>query len=878
MFYKLILCNYLYNIFRFFRNQKFKMIQEIYVTEIKNSGIVTAIQGSLQSNYAPFLPKVGDNLFELNHVTTSNFFKQNKEKLFSIGSPCSFIQSIDGYQFQITVLCNKPNTSNICWQVIPQTETTPSRLVPHSIQLNESNSEKTIVISELQNSISLDFIDGMSLPIFELSILPNEKFSFEYANNEMMSLFPRIDIRDRNVDIRIVFSSLNYADKEYFIHSLSNIDSSKTWSCEFRIYVDNEIKWFIGAGHFSKIDESDSYTLRAYLKDISDKKKLSSHSALLEFSFRNAVTPIYYVNKDASFYDFNDAANNSLGYSRAELMSLKIHDFDPFYETEKWNEYWSWIKNNKTSTIQTIHRKKDGSLFDVLIVSNLIHYEEKELVCAYIFDLTEKNKLENEIKLADFSFKHLHTAIHILTKDGGIFKYNPAAQAILGYTEEDYKTLHIHDIDPFYNADKWPSHWEELKKEGRMTVNTINKKKDGTIIPVEIITNFILYEGNELVFSFFSDISQRVEEEERLRLLESVIVNTNDSVIITDTNIGDHLNPIIIYVNEAFTKLTGYTSEEVIGKNPRILQSGHTAENELNKMRHAIKNLESCEVELINKKKNGEIVWINAQINPVANKKGEVTHFIGVQRDITHQKMIEIEKEKILEELIAKNKKLRQFSYITTHNLRAPLTNLLSASRIIKGDTIRNPLTRTLVEIFKKSTLDLNDTLNTLLNALVIHDNQNVAVEKLSLSNMLEKVKSKNSHLIANTCCLITSDFSRINEVDFNVEYLESIFQNLIANAIKYSDPLKQPEIFIKSTVVDSNNIQLIFSDNGIGMDMNLIKDRIFGLNQRFHEHTDGKGIGLYLVHEQLAVLGGTITVTSEVNKGSKFYINFKRK
>jgi len=852
------------------------MIEEIYVTEIQNSGVVTAIQGSLHSKYTSFLPKIGDNLFELNHKETSNFFKQNKKQLFSIGSPCSFIQSINNFQFQITVLSNRKDTTNICWQVITQSETRQSELSP-KIQMNESNSENNSAISELHNSISLDFVDGMSLPIFELAILPNENYQFEYANNEMMSLFPRINLKDNNVDIRIVFSSLNYADKEYFIHSLTRIDSSKTWSCEFRIFVDNEIKWLKGSGHFSKLNTNDSYTLRGYLKDISDKKKLSSHSALLEFTFRNAVTPIYYLHKDASFFDFNDAANNSLGYTRDELMGMKIHDFDPVYQKEKWNEYWSWMKINRTNTLQTIHRKKDGKLFDVLIVSNLINYEEKELVCAYIFDLTEKNKLENEIKLCNYSFKNLHTAIHVISKDGIVLKHNPAARATLGYTEEEYKNLNIQDINPFYTAEKWSSHWEEAKNAGRLTFNTINKKRDGTIIPVEINTNYIVYEGNELLFSFFTDISQRVREEERLRLLESVIVNTNDAVIITDVNKGGQVNPTIIYVNEAFTKLTGYTSEEVIGLNPRILQSGKSTQIELNKIRYAIENFESCDVELSNKNKNGEEVWINAQINPVVNKEGEVTHFVGVQRDITQQKYSELEKELIMEELIAKNKKLRQFSYITTHNLRAPLTNLLSASRIIKTETIRNPLTRTLVEIFRKSTLDLNDTLNTLLNALLIHDNKDVLVEKLSLSKMLEKVKSKNSHLIANTCCLITSNFSQINEVDFNLEYLESIFQNLIANAIKYSDPLKQPKIFIKSTIIDTNTIQLIFSDNGIGMDMKLIKDRIFGLNQRFHEHSDGKGIGLYLVHEQLAALGGTITVTSEVNKGSIFYINFKR-
>ncbi len=848
------------------------MTQEIYVTEINRTGIVIDVQGSLHGNYSSILPQLGDNVFELKNTELSNVIKKNEEKLFIKNTPFLIRQIINDREFQLTILNYRTDTISICWQVCSELK------VSDFTEINEQNNFAITSANERNESLSFDFIDSMSLPIFELAILPQENYQFEYANHEMMLLFPKIDLKESKLDIRIIFSSINYADKENIINSLKNIDTTKTWSCEFRIHINQEVRWFKGSGHFSNRNEDGAYTLRAYLKDISDKKELSSSSALLEFAFRNAVTPIYFVNKDASFYDFNDAANNSLGYTREELMGMKIHDFDPLYEPGKWNEYWTWIKSNRSSTLQTVHRKKEGSLFDVLIVSNLINYYDKELVCAYIFDLTEKNKLESEIKLCNYSFKNLHTAIHVISKEGRVIKYNPAAQALLGYSESEYQTLHIHDIDPIYKAEDWPFHWEELKKIGRITINTFNKKRDGTIISVEINANFIIYEDQELIFAFFSDITKRVAEEERLRLLESVIVNTNDAILITEANPSLFPGPKIMYVNEAFTKLTGYTFEEVVGKTPRILQNSNTNRQELDRMKDAIIKWETCEITVLNQKKNGEEFWNNIHIIPVANEKGWFTHWVAIQRDVTKHIESDREREHFLEELIAKNKKLKQFTYITTHNLRAPLTNLLSASRMMKTETISNSLTKTLVEIFKKSSLDLNDSLNTLMNALLIQDNEHVVIQKLSFSAILESVISKNSHLIADNCCLISSDFSEIDVIHFNIEYLESIFQNLITNSIKYACPKRQSKIVIKSSIIDSKTIQLAFSDNGIGMDMNLIKGKIFGLNQRFHDHQDSKGIGLYLVHEQLAALGGTISVMSEVQVGSTFYINFKKK
>lgn len=143
---------------------------------------------------------------------------------------------------------------------------------------------------------------------------------------------------------------------------------------------------------------------------------------------------------------------------------------------------------------------------------------------------------------------------------------------------------------------------------------------------------------------FIRDITRQKKEQHHLKLLESVITNTMDAVMITEAEPFDEPGPQILYVNEAFTKMTGYSAAEVIGKTPRILQGPKTDREELERLSEHIRRWEPCEVTLINYKKSGEEFWINFTLNPVADEKGWYTHWISIDRDVTVRKNEELEK------------------------------------------------------------------------------------------------------------------------------------------------------------------------------------------------------------------------------------------
>jgi PAS domain S-box-containing protein len=372
------------------------------------------------------------------------------------------------------------------------------------------------------------------------------------------------------------------------------------------------------------------------------------------------------------------------------------------------------------------------------------------------------------------------------------------------------------------------------------------------------------------------DISVEKREEEQLRLFESVITNTNDAILITEAEPVDDSGGKIVYVNAAFTNMTGFTMDEVIGKTPKLFRGPQTDTRELAKLQDAVKNWQSCEVELLNYKKDGTRFWTNFTIVPVADKTGNFTHWISVQRDVTMRKRNEAEKELLIEELTQNNSDLRQFTYITSHNLRAPLSNLLGIIKLIDTSSITDPMNTLLIEKFKESTIQLNDTVNDLINVLIIKNKVNAKRETLDIRESFKRVKRSIQNTIDEFDVQIKTNFKEVHEIEFNNSYMESILLNLLTNAIKYRSPDQSPIINIY-TKKEDDFIKLYFTDNGLGIDLDRYGDRLFGLYQRFHDHADSKGLGLYIVNSQVRAMGGNIEVISEVNKGTTFIITFKK-
>jgi len=371
------------------------------------------------------------------------------------------------------------------------------------------------------------------------------------------------------------------------------------------------------------------------------------------------------------------------------------------------------------------------------------------------------------------------------------------------------------------------------------------------------------------------DVTKQKEEEQRLRLLETVITQSKDAVMITDIDTSKSVIPNIIFVNSAFTDITGYPADEVIGKSPEILFGENSDLFEFDKLRTAVQEYKECFVETISYKKSGEEFWINFSMIPVTDKEGEHSHWISIQRDVTVEKEREKEREQLIRELTQNNKDLKQFSYITSHNLRAPLSNLTGLLNLIEDIPIEDSELKEIINGFSKSTHLLNETINDLVKVIIIKDNPSIQKEEIFIKDVFENVFNQLSFLISANKPILKIDLEVETIFDINKSYLESIFLNLLTNAINYREPSRQLRITI-ATKVEDNNLFMTFKDNGIGIDLEKNNDKIFGLYQRFHNYPESKGLGLYLVKSQVESMGGTISVDSNVGKGTTFTIVFK--
>lgn len=230
---------------------------------------------------------------------------------------------------------------------------------------------------------------------------------------------------------------------------------------------------------------------------------------------------------------------------------------------------------------------------------------------------------------------------------------------------------------------------------------------------------------------------------------------------------------------------------------------------------------------------------------------------VGAMKDIT--------------EITKTNNDLKQFSFIISHNLNAPLSNMLSIIANINHQTL-DDFNANMFDMMRTSTIQLKETIGHLIEILIIKD-KSLEIADIKLEEIINKttktLKDEINKINAQIILKLSNPYTKSNKT-----YLESIFLNLFSNALKYRSLERPLEITITSESISNERTQIRFSDNGIGIDMKRHKERVFGLYQRFHESIEGKGIGLFLIKSQITALGGTIYIESEVGKGTSFIIN----
>jgi PAS domain S-box-containing protein len=369
---------------------------------------------------------------------------------------------------------------------------------------------------------------------------------------------------------------------------------------------------------------------------------------------------------------------------------------------------------------------------------------------------------------------------------------------------------------------------------------------------------------------FVNDITKEKESEEKVRKAleekDTILESIGDAFYAVDRNW------IVTYWNNEAERLLSCPKETILGKKvwdifPDVIDTlFHTSYQKAFRF-NTIQHFESFY--------ERDKIWLEVTAYPSAS--GLSVYF----RDITERKNSEAELnelnknlQKYADELIASNKGLEQFSYIVSHNLRAPVANIIGLAEMLEEETypphVKEEFLRGILINIKR----MDDVISDL--NLILQVKRDVSEKRAStnMQQMVNNIQSSIQGIIEKEQVVILTDFSAINELFTLKSYLYSIFYNLIMNSIKYRQKDINPVIKIKSTI-NRGQITISFLDNGMGIDLQKKGAQLFGLYKRFHAHVEGKGMGLFMVKTQVEMLGGKIDVSSTVNHGTEFRIEF---
>ncbi len=410
-------------------------------------------------------------------------------------------------------------------------------------------------------------------------------------------------------------------------------------------------------------------------------------------------------------------------------------------------------------------------------------------------------------------------------------------------------------------------------------------KKNGDILDVLFSATVVNDDDGqfEKVVTNLNDVTElrRIENELKEREAKVVEAANRYQSLFDNSPVGIiiHTDGIIRQVNSETIRLArGKSDKDFIGKKAIDFVHPDSQKIALERIDKIFKTKKSHRNEQKFICIDGSVIEVEA-IGTLINYEGKPSIQIALN-DITERKQAEqkiIERDQKLntlnENLARQNSQLEEFAHIASHNLRAPVTNMLSLVKIYENDPTQENHEFVWSNI-SKTIRNLDETLIELNDVVKTSWELDKKMRNLTFESILDKILESIASEVKRLDAKIETDFKKLPSIYYPKVYLESILQNLVTNALKYSDKDRKPLIIIKSQVIKGQAV-LTVQDNGVGIDLKKYGKKLFGLRKTFHDHEDARGVGLFITKAQIESMGGTIKVESEVGSGSIFMINF---
>ncbi|QSA99561.1 PAS domain S-box protein [Methylomonas sp. EFPC1] len=574
------------------------------------------------------------------------------------------------------------------------------------------------------------------------------------------------------------------------------------------------------------------------------------------------------------FIEFNDAACQHLGYSREEFAGLRLPDIQGEFDAAQVRQIADDFMQAGGAQFDTLRRHKNGTLLNVHVSIKVIEIRGRNYLSLIWSDITERKQIEQQ-------FRHLfdHNPAPMLVYERGtlaMVAVNDAFIQLYGYSQAEIVALKLTDLFPAQQRQAIASLAASLRGFAYIG-EWQHLLKDGRVIDIIVRSHDIHFSERDCRVAVITDITELKQAEAELRKLWLAVEQSPNSIVITN------LQAEIEYVNQHFTAVTGYSREEAIRQNPRILQSGHTGQATYDEMWHTLTQGKSWSGELINRRKDGSeyVEW--AQITPVRQADGAVTHYLAIKEDITEKKRVESELDSYrhhLEELVAARtvelEQARQAAEAATlaksqflanmsHEIRTPMNAILGMLYLaLKQDlpsTLHNHLTKA-----QSAAHSLLGIINDILDFSKIEAGK---LEFESTEFALDRVLEQLTDAIGLQAeqkgveFLIRYDVNIPATLRGDPLRLKQVLLNLCGNAIKFTERGEVELAFrMLSKKADAVILQISVRDTGIGMDREL-QGRLFQKFTQADQSTTrkfgGTGLGLAISKHLVELMGGRI-------------------
>ena len=656
----------------------------------------------------------------------------------------------------------------------------------------------------------------------------------------------------------------------------ASLESNSPNSFEHKIIAANGVEKSV-IEHWKIIRNEIGHPISAMgtCQDISDNKKANEEIRFKANLLNTIGQAVIATDLNGVVSYWNNAAEKIYGWTTEEAIGKNIAILTPSCQTKHQTlEIIEQLDLGNPWTGEFIVKRKDGSDFPAFVTDSPIFNQQNEL-CGMVgisSDITEKKKLEE-----------------LLDKAKNLARLGSwEVDLIKGTIYWSAMTRQIHEVSTDFVPDLETA--INFYKEGvsRKSIEEALKKGSENGIPWDLELEVVTAKGNvrwvrtmgEAAFlnsecikltGSFQDIDVRKRAE-----IEFLKVSEEKNTILESIGDGFYAvdkNWTVTYWNKEGEILLGRKREDMVGKNLWEEYPDTIGSVTDTNYRKALNENKSQHYERFNETLNR---WAEISVYPSPN--GLSIFF----KDITERKFSEIRLNELnanletyTRELVISNKGLEQFSYIVSHNLRAPVANIIGLSELLNDPSYNPEMRSTFNKELTLSVKRLDNVIVDLNHILQVKKDITEQKEVVNLTELIADVQSSIQNLIEKDNVCIKTDFRDINEFTTLPSYLHSIFYNLISNSIKYRRPNLQPVIEISSEKIN-DTLVITINDNGMGIDLIKRGDQVFGLYKRFHKNIEGKGMGLFMVKTQVETLGGKITIASEIDQGTTFTIEFK--